>query len=192
MVVARGARKRIVKKAQKVNLASASLMGVVAGANFLNVQRVHRAAQICARLMVGAKGAHTWVVQRGLKGAHSSARGMVEESAAHFRVEVSARRVCMVGPYSVLPMVVGRGALFLGAPRVLEDALAFVCAMEGANDASPWIAEKVLRETLIFARHMEAANGARGIKQAQSLALVMHLVIGFPGRKLVSVLVTTP
>ncbi|URE08585.1 hypothetical protein MUK42_22170 [Musa troglodytarum] len=190
--VGRGARGRIAPKVQKVIPDSASLMVVAGAVNFQHVQRVHRGVQCSARHMVGVNDVHFRVAPRELKGALPSARGMVEESAAHFRVEVSAPRVCMVGPYSVLPMVVGRGALFLGAPRVLEDALAFVCAMEGASDASPWIAEKALRETLIFARHMEEANGAHGIKQAQSLALVIHLVIGFPGQKLVSVLVMMP
>ncbi|THU53513.1 hypothetical protein C4D60_Mb10t15200 [Musa balbisiana] len=95
MVVARDAKERIAPRVQKVILAYASPMGVDGVANILNVQRVHRAAQISARHMVEVRGAHTWVARKGLKDAHPSAKHMVEGSAVHFKSVHGGTQFCV-------------------------------------------------------------------------------------------------
>jgi hypothetical protein len=135
MEVGKGVRRRTAPRAQKVILASAYLMGVGGVASFRNVPRVHREAQSSARRMVEESAAHSWAVPKGLKVAHHIARDRGEASAAYLRVVACAQRVCMVGLSIVLHTVVGRGAPFLIAPRVLEGGQSTVYATAVARDA---------------------------------------------------------
>lgn len=174
MVGARGARRWIAPRVQKVILVCAYHMVVAGVVCFLNVQRVHRVVQISARLMVGAKGVHTWVASKGLKGAHPSARRMVVENAVHFKV---ARSVCMVALNSVLPMVVGKGALPQIALEVPGERPITVFGMVAERDARLRAVERVLREALISARHMEEESVVIGASLGQVLVLGARNVI---------------
>lgn len=192
MAVARGAKSRIARRAQKVPRACAYLMVVAGVAISMDVQRVLKVAHCSVRHMVEGRGVQLRGAQRGPREALPSARDMVGESGACFRVEVCARRVCMGEPRSVWHMVVERGVLSLGAPKALEGGLASVSATAGANGASSKDVGRAHRGAPIFVKHMGEANDAHGVNWAQNLMLGRRSVISMLGARLVSVLHTAP
>ena len=190
MEVAKDVRRRTVSGAPKVIQASASLMGVGGVANFQNARRVHREAQSSARRMVEESDAHSRVATKELKAALSFARATVEASDAYFRVVVCARRACTAELNTVLLMVVGRGVLFLVAPRVLDGVQSTACAMEVARGASLRAARRVRRGAPISARLMVEVSAAHGARLTRTSVSAHHSVISLLGARLVSVQLT--
>lgn len=190
MEVGKDVKGRIAPKVQKVILASVLHMEEVDVASTLLARKVHKEAPCSARHMGVARDALGLAAPKVQKGAHPSVRDTVVVSVAHSRVVVSAQRVFMVGPCSVLLMGVAKDVLYRSALRVQEDGRTTVFAMVGESAASSRVVEKVPRDALIFARLMVEGSGVHGVRQTLILALVDPHVIALHGEELVSVLHT--
>jgi hypothetical protein len=182
MVVARDAKKTTAQRVQKGCLAFAYHMEVAGDANIRIAPKGLKVAQCSARRMVAAKGVHMMGAIRVQKGVRLFARVMVEGKGVHSKVVV--RRVCMVGPNSVLHMVVVRGVLCRIARRVHVGGPTFVSVTVVERGASLKGVERVHREALIFARLMVEVRDAHGANVSQSLVKVKDRVIYLLGERL--------
>jgi hypothetical protein len=106
MVVVRGVNSQTAQRALKGGQACALLMEVDAAANMLVATRELKEVLVSAKRMVVARDAHTLTVPRVPREAPHFAKATGVASAVQLKV---ARRVCMVGPNTVLHMEVGRG-----------------------------------------------------------------------------------
>lgn len=106
-VVGRGVSSQTAQRVLKGVQACALLMEVDAAANMLVATRELKEVLISAKLMVVERDAHTLIVPRVQKEAPHFAKAMGVASVVQLKV---ARRVCTVGPNTVLHMEVERGA----------------------------------------------------------------------------------
>ncbi|GJM90787.1 hypothetical protein PR202_ga07099 [Eleusine coracana subsp. coracana] len=106
MAVGRGANSRTAQRVLRGVQACALLMEVDAAANMLIATRELKEVLISAKLTVVERDAHTLIVPRVQKEAPHFAKAMGVGSVVQLKV---ARRVCMVGPNTVLHMEAERG-----------------------------------------------------------------------------------
>lgn len=104
-------------------LGCAFLMVVDAVANSKVVRRVPKVVLHSARHMVVESDAYLLVARRERRVVLPCAKGMVVGSVASLTAVEYAQKVFMEAQTSVWHMVVGRGAVFLGVPRVHVAAL---------------------------------------------------------------------
>ncbi|GJN19505.1 hypothetical protein PR202_gb06788 [Eleusine coracana subsp. coracana] len=107
MAVGRGVNSQTAQRVLRGVQACALLMEVDAAANMLIATRELKEVLISAKLTVVERDAHTLIVPRVQREAPHFAKAMVVGSVVQLK---AARRVCMVGPNTVLHMEVERGA----------------------------------------------------------------------------------
>lgn len=190
MVVASGAHTLRAPSPQKAIQVFASPMVEVVGASTPSAIRGPKEVQIIARHMEVGKGAPTWGVKRELRGAPRFAKDTAVVRGA--LSQVAAVKVCMVGPISVLPMEVASVVRLLSAPDLLGGGQIIVYDMGVGRDARLKVVGRVLREALIFARHMAGARDVHGVRLALGWVNRVHRAIGLQGVRLVFVPRTQP
>lgn len=140
-------------------------MGVEGVASFRIVQRVLKVALCIAKHMEEENDAYLLAVQRVLRGAHHYVKDMVGVSDVCLMAVGYALRVFTEARTSVLPMEVGRGALFLGAQRVHVAALIAVSSMVVGSDVRLKTAARVPKEAPTSAKPMGEGNAAVGVME---------------------------